>query len=110
MTLKPVQPLVYDGSADLKAFHRFMMESTTYVKDRNVPEKKQVFMIAHFLTGKGCTFYAEEVAADPYSWRLQEFSDDCLTSVSLLIIAIYSVIKLPPLCRINSLSGSTCMS
>ena len=73
MTLKPVQPLVYDGSADSKAFHRFMMESTTYVKDGNVPEKKQVFMIAHFLTGKGHTFYAEEVAADPYSWRLREF-------------------------------------
>lgn len=37
MTLKPVQPLVYDGSADSKAF------------------------------------YAEEVTADPYSWRLCEF-------------------------------------
>ena len=73
MTLKPVQPLVYDGSADSKAFHRFMTESTAYVKDGNVPEKKQVFMIAHFLTGKGRTFYAEEVTADPYSWRLCEF-------------------------------------
>ena len=73
MTLKPVQPLVYDGLADSKAFHRFMMECTAYVKDGNVPEKKQVFMIAHFLTGKGRTFYAKEVTADPYSWCLCEF-------------------------------------
>ena len=73
MTLKPVQLLVYDGSADSKAFHCFMTESTAYMKDGNVPEKKQVFMIAHFLTGKGHTFYAKEVAADPYSWCLHEF-------------------------------------
>ena len=73
MTLKPVQLLVYDGLADSKAFHCFMMESTAYVKDGNIPEKKQVFMIAHFLTGKGCTLYAKEVAANPYSWHLREF-------------------------------------
>jgi len=73
MTLKPVPPLKYDGSADSKAFHRFMMEGTAYVKDGNVPDEKQVFMIAHYLTGKGRTFYAEEVAIDPYSWRLRGF-------------------------------------
>jgi len=50
MMLKPVPPLKYDGSADLKAFHRFMMEGTAYVKDGNVPDEKQVFMIAHYVT------------------------------------------------------------
>jgi len=63
----------YDGSADSKSFHHFMTESTAYVKDGNVPEKKQVFIVAHYLTGKGRTFYTEEVAPDPYSWRLREF-------------------------------------
>jgi len=73
MTLKPIPPVKYDGSADSKAFHRFMTESTAYVKDGNVPDKKQVFIVAHYLTGKGRTFYTEEVAPDPYSWRLREF-------------------------------------
>ena len=50
-----------------------MTESTAYVKDGNVPEKKQVFIVAHYLTGKGCTFYTEEVAPNPYSWRLPDF-------------------------------------
>ena len=50
-----------------------MMESMAYVKDGNVPEKKQVFIVAHYLTGKGRTFYSEEVAIDPYSWRIREF-------------------------------------
>jgi len=63
----------YDKSADLKSFHRFMMESTAYVKDGNVPEKKQVFIVAHYLTRKGCTFYTEEVTPDQYSWCLCEF-------------------------------------
>jgi len=73
MTLKPIPPNKYDGSADSKAFHRFMTESTAYVKDGNVPEKKQVFIVAHYLTGKGRTFYSEEVAIDPYSWCIREF-------------------------------------
>jgi len=73
MTLKPIPPIKYDGSIDSKAFHHFMTESTTYVKDGNVPEKKQVFIVAHYLTGKGHTFYMEEVVPDPYSWRLHEF-------------------------------------
>ena len=30
-------------------------------------------VVSHYLTGKGHTFYAEEVAIDPYSWCLREF-------------------------------------
>jgi len=73
MTLKPIPPVKYDGSADSKSCHHFMTESTAHVKDGNIPEKEQIFIAEHYLTGKGGTFYTEEVAPDPYSWRLREF-------------------------------------
>jgi len=53
MTLKLIPPNKYDGSADSKAFHRFMMESMAYVKDENVPEKKTSIYSCPLFDGEG---------------------------------------------------------
>lgn len=63
----------YNGSVDSKVFHRFIMEGTAYVKDGEVPSKKQVFILSHYLTGKAHEFYVQEVSGDPYHWRLSTF-------------------------------------
>ena len=63
----------YNGSVDSKVFHRFIMEGTAYVKDGEVPSKKQVFILSHYLTGKAHEFYVHEVSGDPYHWRLSTF-------------------------------------
>ena len=73
MTLKPIAPTKYDGSPDLKVFHRFMTEGTAYVKDGGVPLKKRAFILAHYLMGKAREFYVNAVAVDPYKWKLPEF-------------------------------------
>ena len=73
MTLEPIPPTKYDGSADFKAFHLFTIEGTAYVKDGRVPSKKRAFILARFLTGKAEGFYIHEVLRDPYKWRLREF-------------------------------------
>ena len=63
----------YDRSINSKAFHHFIMEGTAYVKDGEVPSKKQVFILSHYLTGKAHEFYICEVSGDPYRWRLSTF-------------------------------------
>ena len=73
MTLKLIPPTKYDGSVDLKAFHRFIMEGTAYVKDGRVPSRKQAFILSHYLTGKAHEFYVREVSGNPYGWHLPEF-------------------------------------
>lgn len=51
-TLKPIAPKEYDGSVDLRAFHWFIIEGTTYVEDGNVPQNWQVFVLSYYLKGK----------------------------------------------------------
>ena len=63
----------YDKSINSKAFHHFIMEGTAYVKDGEVPSKKQVFILSHYLTGKAHEFYICKVSGDPYCWRLSTF-------------------------------------
>jgi len=73
MKLKPIPPVEYDGSVNSKAFHCFITEGTTYVKDGEVPSKKQAFILSHYLKGKAHEFYVREVSGDPYHWRLSTF-------------------------------------
>lgn len=56
----------YNGSVDSKVFHRFIMEGTAYVKDGEVPSKKQVFILSHYLTGKAHEFYCRH-SSENYS-------------------------------------------
>jgi len=73
MTLKPIPPTKYDRAVDLQKFHRFITEGTTYICDGQVPMKKCVFILSHYLTGQVHEFYTCEVAGDPYQWHLLEF-------------------------------------
>ena len=66
MKLKPIPPVEYDSSVDSKAFHRFITEGTTYVKDGEVPLKKQAFILSHYLKDRAHEFYVQEVSGDPY--------------------------------------------
>ncbi|KAG2098402.1 uncharacterized protein F5147DRAFT_815844 [Suillus discolor] len=72
-TLKPIPPVNYNGSLDSRAFHQFLMEGTTYVKDGQVERKRRVFILAHYLKGRVREFYTREVSGDPYRWRLRRF-------------------------------------
>ncbi|KAG2152977.1 uncharacterized protein EDB93DRAFT_1102748 [Suillus bovinus] len=72
-TLKPIPPREYDGSVDLRAFHRFITEGTAYVEDGNVPRKRQVFILSHYLQGKAHEFYLRQVSDQPGKWRIKEF-------------------------------------
>ena len=73
MKLKPIPPIEYDGSEDPQMIHWFITEGTAYVKDGNVPSKKRVFILSHYLTGRAHEFYIREVSGDPYCWRLPKF-------------------------------------
>ncbi|KIM51718.1 hypothetical protein SCLCIDRAFT_1166396 [Scleroderma citrinum Foug A] len=73
MKLKPILPMEYNRSINSKAFHCFITEGTAYVKDREVPSKKQAFILSHYLTGKAHEFYVHEVSGDLYRWRLSTF-------------------------------------
>ncbi|KAG0693469.1 hypothetical protein DFH29DRAFT_964018, partial [Suillus ampliporus] len=72
-TLKPIHPAEYDGTVDSRAFHRFLTEGTTYVEDGNVPRKRRVFVLSHYLKGKAHDFYVRQVSDRPSEWRLDEF-------------------------------------
>lgn len=73
MKLKPIPPMEYNSSVNSKVFHHFITEGTMYVKDREVPSKKQAFILSHYLTGKTHEFYVCEISEDPYRWRLSTF-------------------------------------
>ncbi|KAG2157806.1 uncharacterized protein EDB93DRAFT_1101114 [Suillus bovinus] len=72
-TLKLIPPREYDGSVDLRAFHRFVTEGTTYVEDGSVPRKRQVFVLSHYLKGKAHDFYLRQVSDQLGKWRIREF-------------------------------------
>ena len=73
MKLKPIPPNEYDGAVDPQMFHRFITEGTAYVRDGQVPVKKRVFFLSHYLTGRAHEFYMHEVSGDPYRWHLPKF-------------------------------------
>ena len=68
MKLKLIPPIEYDGLEDHQMIHWFITEGTAYVKDGNIPSKKQVFILSHYLTGREHEFYIREVSGDPYRW------------------------------------------
>ncbi|KAF8835370.1 hypothetical protein BDN67DRAFT_913130, partial [Paxillus ammoniavirescens] len=73
-------PHTYDGAASSTAFHRFMTEGTVYIEDRQVAEKKKVFILSHYLKVKLYEFYTREVSIDPYHWRLKPFFSKLFSS------------------------------
>jgi hypothetical protein len=73
-TIKPIPPKNYDGAADLRSYHRFVMEGEAYLRDGRVQKERKIRILAHYLDGKAYQFYMQKVAPDdPHNWSLHEF-------------------------------------
>ena len=52
-TIRLIPPKEYDGSADARAYHWFLMEGNAYLKDGKIHEEDcKIRILAHFLDGK----------------------------------------------------------
>jgi hypothetical protein len=60
--IKPIPPKEYDGSVDVRAYHRFVRESDAYLRDGKVGTRRKVFLLSYYLTGKAYDFYTQKVA------------------------------------------------
>jgi hypothetical protein len=54
--IKPKPPKDYDGAADARSFHRFVMEGTDYVIAGKVSHQRRVFVLSYHLKGKVMIF------------------------------------------------------
>jgi len=73
--IKPIPPKDYDGAADSRAYHQFVMEGQAYLRDGKVRrDERQIRILAHHLDGKAYDFYMQKVAPDdPKLWNLHRF-------------------------------------
>ncbi len=75
--IKPIAPKEYDGSADARAYHRFVRESEAYLRDGKVRgRRRRIFLLSYYLTNKGYDFYTQKVANDEANWTLSQFYDE----------------------------------
>ena len=74
--LKPIAPKEYDGSADARAYNRFVTEGTTYVIDGRVPRNRRVFVLSYYLNGVAYDFYTQKVSMNFADWTLQELFEE----------------------------------
>ena len=73
-SIKPIPPKDYDGSANPRSYHRFVMEGEAYLRDGKVHKERQIRILAHHLDGKAYDFYMQKVASDdPHNWSLHKF-------------------------------------
>ena len=63
-SIKPIPPKDYDGAADARAYHRFVMEGEAYLCDGKVHRERQIRILVHYLDGKAYDFYMQKVAKD----------------------------------------------
>jgi hypothetical protein len=73
ITLKPIVPKEYNGTADARLFYRFVTEGTAYVTDGNVPLERQIFVLSYHLSGTAYDFYTQKVANKFHQWTLSTF-------------------------------------
>ena len=71
--IKSIPPKEYDGSADVRAYHRFVHESDTYLWDGKVRGQWKFFLLLYYLTGKACDFYTQKVAINEEEWNVPDF-------------------------------------
>jgi hypothetical protein len=55
-------PKEYNGAADVRAYHCFVRESNTYLRDGKVSGCRKVFLLSYHLSGKAYDFYVQKVA------------------------------------------------
>ena len=72
-TIKPIPPKEYDGTADVRSYHRFVRESDAYLRDGKVRSRRKVFLLSYYLTGKAYDFYTQKVAIDEERWTVPQF-------------------------------------
>jgi hypothetical protein len=70
---KVFEPKHYNGDADARAYHRFVKESSAYVKDNRIKAKRRAFALSYFLDGKAYDFYIQKVSRNEEDWTLEEF-------------------------------------
>ena len=74
MSINPIPPRKYNGSADPKAYHRFVLEGEAYLHNGKVSKERRICLLAHYLDDKGYNFYMQKVATDdPKEWDLHRF-------------------------------------
>ena len=72
--IKPIPPKNYDGAADARMYHRFVMEGEAYLRDGKVQKERQIRILAHYLDGRAYDFYMQKVASDdPKNWNIHKF-------------------------------------
>jgi hypothetical protein len=71
--LKPIAPESYDGTADQRKFHKFVVQAMRYVKDGHVPRKDRVMRFMNFLTDKAYEFFLSRVSYEADNWTLTTF-------------------------------------
>ena len=71
--IKPIPPKEYDGSVDVRAYHRFVRESDAYLRDGKVRTRRKVFLLSYYLTGKAYDFYTQKVAINEERWSVSRF-------------------------------------
>lgn len=74
--IKPIAPKEYDGSADARAYHRFVRESEAYLRDGKVKGRRRIFLLSYYLTDKAYDFYTQKVANNESDWSLSMFYDE----------------------------------
>ena len=75
-SINPIPPRKYNGSADPKAYHRFVLEGEAYLHDGKVSKEHRICLLAHYLNDKGYNFYMQKVAMDdPKEWDLLQTTD-----------------------------------
>ena len=73
-SIKPIPPKDYDGAADARAYHRFVMEGEAYLRDGKVQRERQIRILAHHLDRKAYQFYMQKIASDDLTnWNLHKF-------------------------------------
>jgi hypothetical protein len=75
LVIKPIAPKEYNGSADARAYHRFVRESEAYLRDGKVRGQRKIFLLSYYLTDKAYDFYTQKVANDEANWSLSQFYD-----------------------------------
>jgi hypothetical protein len=78
---KVFEPKHYNGDADARAYHRFVKESSAYVKDNRIKAKRRAFALSYFLDGKAYDFYIQKVSRNEEDWTLEEFYTELFTAV-----------------------------
>ena len=73
--LKPdaLKPKEYDGSADSRAYNRFLNESYNYIQHTGIAPQNACRILALSMSGKAHDFYVQRVSLNDHQWTLARF-------------------------------------